>query len=67
MLTSPIAPNGLVPQAPEHTAALSIREQLDKENGGDGAQEVRTTRVVEQRVSHVVIGVGSTLMTIPAS
>lgn len=49
------APNGLVPQAPDNTESLSVREQLDKKED-DGEQEVRTTRVVEQRVSHLAIG-----------
>lgn len=49
------APNGLVPQAPDNTESLSIRQQLQKKDD-DGEMEVRTTRVVEQRVSHLAIG-----------
>jgi len=51
------APNGLVPQAPEHTAALSVEKQVDKDDGGgDGVQVMKKTRVIEQRVSHLAIG-----------
>lgn len=49
------APNGLVPQAPDNTESLSIREQLKKKDSV-GEQEVRTTRVVEQRLSHLAMG-----------
>ena len=48
------APNGLVPQAPVHTDTLSVYKQV---NVGKGRpQEVRNVRVVEQRVSHLLIG-----------
>ncbi|WFD26919.1 hypothetical protein MNAN1_001908 [Malassezia nana] len=74
-------PNGLVPQAPDHTDSLSVYEQIpesehnDKDGAGLSAVEpmhhtsvsasmmhishfprVRNLRVVEQRLSHLVIG-----------
>lgn len=56
------APNGLVPQAPVHTESLSIVKQVTVANvEGDGETETADfklvrTRVVEQRVSHLGIG-----------
>ncbi|KAG0148249.1 hypothetical protein CROQUDRAFT_75730 [Cronartium quercuum f. sp. fusiforme G11] len=47
------APNGLVPQAPVHTESLSVMKLVSVE--GQEAKLVRT-RVVEQRVSHLGIG-----------
>lgn len=74
-------PNGLVPQAPDHTDSLSVYEQVpaadENEKGGTGAApvepmhhtsvaasflhishfpRVRNVRVVEQRLSHFIIG-----------
>ena len=75
-------PNGLVPQAPDHTDSLSLYEQVafhdvekEKQQLGEHNTEpaqhtsgdpsilhvtyfprVRTLRVVEQRLSHLVIG-----------
>ena len=74
-------PNGLVPQAPDHTDSLSVYKQVpaaeesDKDGAGTPAVEplhhtsvassflhishfprVHTVRVVEQRLSHLVIG-----------
>ena len=61
------APNGLVPQAPVHTESLSVYSQVDKdqpndkhkEGPGPGSgprQHVVNKRVVEQRLSHLVVG-----------
>jgi len=72
-------PNGLVPQAPDHTDSLSVYEQMQAPEDHEMAQamapepmhhvsenasilhvthfpRVRTVRVVEQRLSHLVIG-----------
>ncbi|KAN0063099.1 hypothetical protein ACQY0O_004262 [Thecaphora frezii] len=64
------APNGLVPQAPVHTETLSLFKQVDKPDeeqevamGKSGKrrsavkqQHIVITRVVEQRLSHLVVG-----------
>ncbi|KZV93780.1 hypothetical protein EXIGLDRAFT_612554 [Exidia glandulosa HHB12029] len=61
------APNGLVPQAPVHTESLSVMKlvQVDGEEreihtttSGTGPTQMKVvrTRVVEQRVSHLVMG-----------
>ncbi|PGH26751.1 hypothetical protein AJ80_01515 [Polytolypa hystricis UAMH7299] len=56
-------PNGLVPQAPVHTDSLTIYEtdlRIIPTEEGEGAEirrpVVRATSVVEQRVSHFVMG-----------
>ncbi|KAL8727036.1 MAG: hypothetical protein Q9166_006334 [cf. Caloplaca sp. 2 TL-2023] len=53
-------PNGLVPQAPVHTDSLTIYEtKLKRLSSGDKEQvepEVVASSVVEQRVSHFVMG-----------
>jgi len=66
------APNGLIPQAPIHTASLVIWGQpvaskhdgeggvdAEKSRGGDGRRDSREvpTSVVEQRVSNLAQGV----------
>ncbi|KAH7106762.1 anion exchange family protein [Auriculariales sp. MPI-PUGE-AT-0066] len=57
------APNGLVPQAPVHTESLSVKKLVTFESevdGKSGTNSTRTvvvrTRVVEQRVSHLAMG-----------
>lgn len=54
-------PNGLVPQAPVHTDSLTVYEtRLDivETNDGDEIRKpvVEATTVVEQRVSHFLMG-----------
>jgi hypothetical protein len=54
-------PNGLVPQAPVHTDSLTIYEtQLEITETKDGGEirrpVVKATAVVEQRVSHFLMG-----------
>jgi boron transporter len=56
-------PNGLIPQAPFHTQALCVSENVlvsdpqKQSNGDDKARyERRTTHVVEQRVSNLAQG-----------
>ncbi|KAF2460343.1 HCO3 transporter family-domain-containing protein [Lineolata rhizophorae] len=56
-------PNGLVPQAPVHTDSLTVYEtelKVIKTEEGEGAEIrrpiVNATAVVEQRVSHFVMG-----------
>ncbi|KAL8787079.1 MAG: hypothetical protein Q9213_002421 [Squamulea squamosa] len=54
-------PNGLVPQAPVHTDSLTVYQtKLKRTTSSDGAQhvepEVVAKSVVEQRVSHFVMG-----------
>jgi hypothetical protein len=52
-------PNGLIPQAPFHTASLCVTEVVadDDEAGiSKGHLTTRTTRVVEQRVSNLAQG-----------
>lgn len=54
-------PNGLVPQAPVHTDSLTIFEtHLDVTETKDGNEirkpRVEATAVVEQRVSHFLMG-----------
>ncbi|KAG4264785.1 hypothetical protein FPRO03_00069 [Fusarium proliferatum] len=58
-------PNGLVPQAPVHTDSLTIYEtdlQIILTSGGEDQEIrrpiVRATAVVEQRVSHFLMGLG---------
>ncbi|SCV33735.1 related to human band 3 anion transport protein [Fusarium fujikuroi] len=58
-------PNGLVPQAPVHTDSLTIYEtyiQIIPTSGGEDQEIrrpiVRATAVVEQRVSHFLMGLG---------
>ncbi|TGO33525.1 hypothetical protein BHYA_0242g00180 [Botrytis hyacinthi] len=58
-------PNGLVPQAPVHTESLTVYETEVKiivtEEGSDDAIRrpiVRAASVVEQRVSHFLMGLG---------
>ncbi|CVK85072.1 related to human band 3 anion transport protein [Fusarium mangiferae] len=58
-------PNGLVPQAPVHTDSLTIYEtelQIIPTSGGENQEIrrpiVRATAVVEQRVSHFLMGLG---------
>ncbi|KAG5747396.1 hypothetical protein H9Q70_009912 [Fusarium xylarioides] len=58
-------PNGLVPQALVHTASLTIYEtelQIIPTSGGEDREIrrliVRATAVVEQRVSHFLMGLG---------
>ncbi|RBA12700.1 hypothetical protein FPRO05_04150 [Fusarium proliferatum] len=58
-------PNGLVPQAPVHTDSLTIYEtelQIIPTVGGEDQEIrrpiVRATAVVEQRVSHFLMGLG---------
>ncbi|KAH8927933.1 hypothetical protein BT69DRAFT_1213485 [Atractiella rhizophila] len=56
------APNGLVPQAPVHTESLSVLRQVDVETVIDEKgrsrrfQKLVRERVVEQRLSHLIIG-----------
>lgn len=54
-------PNGLVPQAPVHTDSLTIYETkldiIEKKDGGEiRSPVVEATAVVEQRVSHFLMG-----------
>lgn len=54
-------PNGLVPQAPVHTDSLTIYETkldiIEKKDGGEiRSPAVEATAVVEQRVSHFLMG-----------
>ncbi|KAL9631604.1 MAG: hypothetical protein Q9204_004160, partial [Flavoplaca sp. TL-2023a] len=53
-------PNGLVPQAPVHTDSLTVRETRLKRFSSDDVEQVEkdvvATSVVEQRVSHFVMG-----------
>jgi boron transporter len=63
------APNGLVPQAPVHTESLSVMKQVDSKERFKSSDDEQTAderppvytvqriRVVEQRVSHLVMGV----------
>ena len=62
-------PNGLVPQAPVHTDSLTIYETdlrliptIDSDGEGEGVEIRRpitkATAVVEQRISHFVMGLG---------
>lgn len=58
-------PNGLVPQAPVHTDSLTIYEtdlHLTATTEGEGTEirrpVTKATAVVEQRVSHFVMGLG---------
>ncbi|KAI8689142.1 hypothetical protein NCS55_00170300 [Fusarium keratoplasticum] len=58
-------PNGLVPQAPVHTDSLTIYEtdlKIIPTSEGEGTElrrpVVRATAVVEQRVSHFLMGLG---------
>lgn len=57
-------PNGLVPQAPVHTDSLTVYEtHLDVIKTQEGEKEIRkprveATAVVEQRVSHFIMGMG---------
>ncbi|RBQ78594.1 hypothetical protein FVER14953_00060 [Fusarium verticillioides] len=58
-------PNGLVPQAPVHTDSLTVYEtdlEIIPTSGGEGREIrrpiVRATAVVEQRVSHFLMGLG---------
>lgn len=59
------APNGLVPQAPVHTESLSVMKlvQVDADekevpdsSSGPAQTKLVRTRVVEQRVSHLAMG-----------
>ncbi len=56
------APNGLIPQAPFHTASLCVTKVVGPEEGeGEGGDDkghgkVVTTHVVEQRVSNLAQG-----------
>jgi boron transporter len=79
------APNGLVPQAPVHTEALSVTKMVPEETvlsaGGfyekeldevveaeaekrSGRMKVVRTRLVEQRLSHLVMGVSRSVSSI---
>ncbi|KEY74772.1 hypothetical protein S7711_06670 [Stachybotrys chartarum IBT 7711] len=58
-------PNGLVPQAPVHTDSLTVYETdlkvistSEGENGEIRRPIVRATAVVEQRISHFLMGLG---------
>ncbi|KAG9508321.1 hypothetical protein J7337_001885 [Fusarium musae] len=58
-------PNGLVPQAPVHTDSLTVYEtdlEIIPTSGGEDREIrrpiVRATAVVEQRVSHFLMGLG---------
>ncbi|KAM0216988.1 hypothetical protein ACHAQD_007707 [Fusarium lateritium] len=58
-------PNGLVPQAPVHTDSLTIYEteiEIISTSEGEGTQirrpVTKATAVVEQRVSHFLMGLG---------
>ncbi|KAF8251792.1 putative inorganic anion exchanger protein [Wilcoxina mikolae CBS 423.85] len=52
------APNGLIPQAPFHTASLCvIRNQTDEDEGNKGKVETVVDHVVEQRVSNLAQGI----------
>ncbi|KAI4087481.1 MAG: hypothetical protein LQ339_008889 [Xanthoria mediterranea] len=57
-------PNGLVPQAPVHTDSLTVRETRLKRFSSDDVEQVEkdvvATSVVEQRVSHFVMGLAIT-------
>lgn len=50
------APNGLVPQAPVHTESLSVVKLANTEGDVHSEYKPVRTRVVEQRVSHLGIG-----------
>ena len=53
-------PNGLVPQAPVHTDSLTVREtRLKRFSSGNSKKvekDIVATSVVEQRVSHFIMG-----------
>lgn len=54
-------PNGLVPQAPVHTDSLTVYEtrlEITKTEDGDEIRKpfVKATAVVEQRISHFLMG-----------
>ncbi|PUU74025.1 HCO3 transporter family-domain-containing protein [Tuber borchii] len=51
------APNGLIPQAPFHTASLCVtRRRVDEAEENKGKTEVVVDHVVEQRVSNLAQG-----------
>ncbi|KAI9843592.1 MAG: hypothetical protein M1838_002541 [Thelocarpon superellum] len=51
------APNGLIPQAPFHTAALCVtRQVVDEDEAHKGKTETVVDHVVEQRVSNLAQG-----------
>ncbi|ROT39246.1 putative chloride-bicarbonate anion exchanger AE2 [Sodiomyces alkalinus F11] len=61
-------PNGLIPQAPFHTEALTVRRVLpilDEKGQPTGGHVVEPTHVVEQRVSNLAQGL-LTLVTMTA-